>query len=219
MEIIEPGSWQTTRKLELNESLSHPNVMHLNHDTRPEIILIKPTNGIEIFDGNLKKVQTFTFPFKLRFTRKFADIDNDGIHEIILSCMDGAHNLLVGSDFTPKAIFEGYSVDRQPLSEMGRPPDLVVRQNRQSVVLSPVKNRFYLLKKYRSIFGWGSLIMLLTGLLIVLFLLNQRIRLLKQMHALVIETDSRGILLFDSDKILEINQFSKSGWDSLKIQI
>jgi signal transduction histidine kinase len=213
LELIEPGTWRTLQQRPLLEPLKSPQVLDLDRDARPEILLCDPRGEIWILNGKLNTIRRQKFPPQLAELTLLPDVDGDGIKEIIAWTPDGS--LVLGPDLGIEAVLPGMRFVGVVKRGLGNPPYLLTQpgaDRRKTTALRLVPNRLYLVNRY----GPASLPVLGVAVVVVVVLviasLRRNHRLLRAMQALALDTDHRGLMLLTTGHDVKMMNSTLRRW-------
>lgn len=204
LELIEPGTWRVLRRRAFAEPLFHPQAIDLDHDTRPEILAIRSTDEIWVFDEQFEVVHRHhVTKEELSWLSTWPDVDGDGVDEIVAKVESGI--LLLDPDLHVKATYPvqvrlpGPMVPGVMRRGIGVPPYLlfVERDNQgvRTLAMELVKNPFYWLYRYGPWALWMLGIAAILGVAIGMHRQHARNRLLERFQSLVLDTDDQGVFL------------------------
>ena len=202
--VLNPLTFKEEKKWASNAPLGSVIVANIDRDPVPKVVTIQSQNEIVVLDKNFKDKKHRIFPLNLYGLKSLDGIDKGGVDGIVVSSMEG--DFLLDANLNVKACFPGIQCAGVVHRGENLSPLIILRDRNHFKLGQLVKNRFYLVNRYYSI----VLTLLVAGIIVCLTIfsarLHRRCKMLHALQALVIETDTRGVLLFNrSQKILLMN--------------
>ncbi|MFQ6115544.1 MAG: PAS domain-containing sensor histidine kinase, partial [bacterium] len=207
LQLMEPGTWRIYFQHTVEEPLVNPFILDVNHDMVPEILAVCSPGEIWLFDYEFTTIQRRRVAQYIKYMTILPDMDDDGVEEIVVSVPEG--NLFLGPDLKVKAFLP---VDEGQISGImqrgiGNSPYLICTNKKNNVFFRLVKNRYYLLHRYRDPLLWILGISAILALVFAVNSLRGRHRLLQSVQSLALDTEARGLLLLNPQgQVLLVNQ-------------
>lgn len=195
---LNPLTLEEIRQWQHNLSFISVILANLNRDNQLEICIAGSNNELIVLNHRFEQIQQRRFPIYISGIKKLSAIGTNGADGLIATSNEG--EILLDANLQPQACFP----DRKCLGVVRRGefmPPLLVMHNKNWYELGVlVKNKYYLLTRYYS----AVLTALVVGLLISLGIFSHqlyfRCQLFRGIQSLVLDTDARGILLFDRNR-------------------
>ncbi|MDZ7401009.1 MAG: ATP-binding protein [candidate division KSB1 bacterium] len=203
---LNPVTFEEKKKWSYNRSLFSVITANLNRDQFPEIIALGSQREIIVLNNRFEEISFHRFPVHIHEIKNLSNSPPDGIDNIVVSSVGG--DFLLNQQMRIRATFPEARCIGVVRRGDNLPPQLVLQGKNGFELGDLVPNRFYLFIRYSS-WMWP---IITTGLLIFLAVLaNQlylRCQLFNGIQSLVVESDPRGIVLFDHH--LRIHQMNST---------
>ncbi len=205
LEILEPGTWRTSRQIAFNEPLRNLALVDLNRDGKPEILALRPPNEILVLDQQLAVRARHHFAAPFFALAAIPDADGNGMPEIVARCATGF--MLLDSDFKVKALSREDSFVSLMPSGIGAPPHFMVERAGKMFALRLVKNDFYLLNRYGPIALWLAGSALALGLMIGFVAMRRRALVTQSVEETLFASETLGLAMINAEgRLVRHNQ-------------
>ncbi len=207
---LDPVTFKEIRRRSFRSSLTSLVITNLNRDTQQEIIAIRSRKEILTLNNDFDELKTHSFPLILHNIKALHDVDDDGIDDIVVSAPEG--DFLLDFNLKIKACFPEMRCMGVIRRGENLPPQLMVKEKDRFVVVSLIKNRWYLVNRY-----YQSLLYFLVGLILIVVVrlvinLSRERYLLNHVQSLTIDSDTRGFLLFNKSQKIYLMNLTLSQW-------
>lgn len=192
---LNPLTLEKIRQSQYNLSFISANVANLNRDNQLEILIAGRNRELIVLNHRFEQIQQRRLPVYISGIKKLSAIGTNGAYGIIASSKEG--EILLDASLQPQACFPNMGCVGVVRRGEFMPPLLVMRNKNWHELGVLVKNRYYLLARYYSVMLTALVIGLLVSLGIFSSQLYFRCQLFRGVQSLVLDTDVRGILLFD----------------------
>ncbi|NUO79222.1 hypothetical protein HUU05_04025 [candidate division KSB1 bacterium] len=197
IEIMESGTWRTSRQVEFNEPLRNLALADLNRDGIPEILALRHPNEILVLDQQLAVRQRHRFVAPIFALAAVPDADGNGMPEIIARFETGF--MLLDSDLKVKALaLKDNFVSLMP-SGIAAPPNFMVERAGKLFALQLVKNNFYLLNHYGPPALWIMGSALALGLMLGFLAMRRRALVTQSVEEILFASETLGLAMINSD--------------------
>jgi len=219
LELIEPGTWRTLRQRTLSDLFRNiPQVLDLDHDTRPEIVAVRSPDEIWVLDGQFNVVRRRRLALDIRWFQIYPDLDGDGIDEMVVRTPSQV--ALIGPDLKVKAIFEAewgfmgnWKIADIIRRGIGVSPYLIIaRGDEGTVALELIQNPYYWVYHYGPSALWVLGVSLMLGVALVLQHQHRRNKVMRQVQAVAFDAGERGFLLIDPKERIQWMNTTLQRW-------
>lgn len=208
--LLDPMTFNELKRWPGNFPLLSVIVGNIDQEPRLEIVAIRTNSEVVVLDHNFEQKKQRTFPLNIFAVKSLDDIDKDGLDGIIVTSEEGEFLLDVG--LKVKAAFPGMRCVGTVHRGEKLLPQIILRNKNHFELGHLVKNRFYLITRYYSI----VLPIFIAGIIVFLLIFSRRFyhrsQLLSSIQALVIESDNRGLLVFDHHQRIFLMNHTLRRW-------
>jgi signal transduction histidine kinase len=210
LQLLEPGTWRVRQQRLISEPLISPQIVDLDRDARPEILVIRVPDQIWVFDGQFRILKQRRVALELIQLGARPDVDGDGVDELVAA--SPGWSLLLAPDLGITTAFQGGILPDILRRGIGNPPYLLGSQGNQSVTLRLVRNRYYLLYRYGPAALWGLGAAAVLGFVSLMVSQRRRNRVLQAVQSLALDTDDRGLLLLTPGLRIDLMNSTLRRW-------